>query len=76
MSISGLGLGSRDGSVAQGDVLSRRRGAGVVGQGVWVSPVGYFNPYFDGIGARVQNMLVPLEGNFDQRFEHQQDFLQ
>lgn len=42
---------------------------------VWVPPDGYFTPYFDGIGVQVQNILAPMEGNFDQRFEHQHDFL-
>ena len=50
--------------------------AGVVGQNNWMPPDGYFDPYFEGIHSQVQDMIALMMGNFDQRFEHEQEYLQ
>ena len=39
-------------------------------------PEGYFDPYFEGIRAHVHDMIVPMVGNFDQRFQHERGYLQ
>lgn len=63
-------------SSAHGDARGCRRGAGVVDQGSWVPPIGYFDPYFKSIRAHVHDMIAPMVRNFDQRFEHEQGYLQ
>ena len=37
---------------------------------------GYFDPYFEGIHTLVQDMIAPMVGNFDKRFEGDQGYLQ
>ena len=39
-------------------------------------PDGYFDPYFKGIRTHVHDMIAPMVGNFDQRFEREQGYLQ
>ena len=38
-------------SSAQVGAIVRRRGAGAISQGVWTTLAGYFDPYFEGMGA-------------------------
>jgi hypothetical protein len=42
----------------------------------WVPLASYFDPYFEGIRTHVHDMIVSMVGNFDQRFEHEQGYLQ
>lgn len=44
-------------SSARRGIRIRRRNAGAVGQRNWVPPAGYFDPYFEGIRAQVQDMI-------------------
>ena len=37
---------------------------------------GYFDPYFEGIRTQVHDMIVPMVGSFDQRFECERGYLQ
>jgi hypothetical protein len=37
---------------------------------------GYFDLYFEGIHTQVQDMIALMVGNFDQRFEHEREYLQ
>ena len=39
-------------------------------------PAGYFDPYFEGIHTQVLDMIAPMVGKFDQRFECEQEYLQ
>jgi hypothetical protein len=41
-----------------------------------VPPAGFFDPYFEDIRTHMHNLIAPIEGNLDQRFEHAQGFLQ
>ena len=39
-------------------------------------PDGYFDPYFEGICTHVHDLIAPMVGNFDQRFERERGYLQ
>jgi hypothetical protein len=49
---------------------------GAVDQSSWVPPASYFDPYFEGIHTHVHDMIVSMVGNLDQRFKHEQGYLQ
>ena len=37
---------------------------------------GYFDPYFEGICTHVHDLIAPMVGHFDQRFERERGYLQ
>ena len=62
-------------SLARGAAHGHRRDVGPRGQGGWVPPTSFFNPYFEVIRAHVHNMIAPMEGSLDKRFELERGYL-
>lgn len=58
-------------SLAQRGVRGHRKNVGAIGQNNWMPSDGYFDLYFKGIHTQVQDMIAPMVGNFDQRFERE-----